>query len=53
MMSAVGFNEDKTLAVVYSGSTCGGECGRWSLHLFEKIDGKWKSLPGVTCVTVS
>lgn len=53
IMSAVGFNEDKTLAVVYTGSTCGGLCGRWSFHLLAKIDGEWKTVPGVHCVTVS
>jgi hypothetical protein len=53
VMSAVGFNEDKTLAVVYTGSTCGGLCGRWSFHLLQKIDGEWKTAPGVRCVTMS
>jgi hypothetical protein len=53
VMSAVGFNQDKTLAVVYTGSTCGGLCGRWSFHLLRKVDAKWKTLPGVHCVTVS
>jgi hypothetical protein len=53
VMSAVGFNRDKTLAVVYTGSSCGGLCGRSSFHLLQKVDGKWKTLPGVQCVTVS
>jgi hypothetical protein len=53
VMSTVGFNRDKTLAVVYTGSTCGGLCGRWALHLLQKIDGKWKTVSGVRCVTVS
>ena len=51
--SAVGFNPDKTQAIVYSGSQCGNLCGRWSFHLLEKVGGKWKQANGVTCETVS
>ena len=50
---AVGFSQDKTRAVVYSGSLCGSLCGSWDFHLMEKIDGKWMEQPGVTCHTVS
>lgn len=53
IMSAVGFNKEKTLAIVYTGSSCGGLCGRWSFHLLEKIDGNWKQVPGITCSMVS
>ena len=53
VMSAVGFNKSKILAIVYSGSSCGGLCGQWSYHLLEKLDGKWKEAPGVTCNMVS
>jgi hypothetical protein len=53
VMSAVGLDQDKTLAVVYTGSTCGGLCGRWSFHLLQKVDGEWKTVPGVRCLTVS
>lgn len=53
IMSAVGFNKDKTKAIVYSGSSCGSLCGSWSLHLLEKTDGKWREVPGVVCRTVS
>ena len=53
ILSAVGFDEDKTQAIVYTGSSCGGLCGRWSFHLLEKVDGKWKQVPGVSCLTVS
>ena len=54
IFSAVGFNKNKTQAIVYSGSACGGLCGRWSLHVLEKVDGKWKQSPGaVNCFTVS
>jgi hypothetical protein len=52
-MSAVGFNKNKTLAIVYTGSICGGLCGRAQFHLVEKLQGHWKEVPAVTCVTVS
>jgi len=52
-LSAVGFNKDKTLAIVYTGSSCGGLCGSWGFHLLEKVNGKWKAVNGVTCFTVS
>jgi hypothetical protein len=52
-VSAVGFNSDKTLAIVYTGSSCGGLCGSWGFHVLEKINGKWKAAAGVTCFTVS
>lgn len=35
IVSPVGFNKSKTLAVVYTGSSCGGLCGLWTFHLFE------------------
>jgi hypothetical protein len=53
ILSPVGFNKAKTLAVVYTGSSCGGLCGLWRFHLLEKANGKWKEVPGVTCITVS
>jgi len=53
IFSAVGFNKDKTLAVVYSGSSCEGLCGRWSFHLLERVDRKWRTVPGVQCMMVS
>jgi hypothetical protein len=53
IMSPVGFNKTKTLAVVYTGSSCSGLCGRWGFHLLEKSDGKWREVPGVSCFTVS
>ncbi len=52
-LSAVGFNHDKTRAVLYGGKSCGGLCGSWSFELLEKVDGKWKTVPGVSCHTVS
>jgi hypothetical protein len=53
VMSAVGFNEENTRAIVFTGTFCGNRCGRWGFHLLEKIQGNWKEVPGVTCVTVS
>ena len=52
-LSAVGFNKDKTKAIVYSGSSCGGLCGHWSFHLLEKVGAKWKEVDGVTCFAAS
>ena len=52
-LSAVGFNNTKTLAVVYTGSSCGGLCGMWGFHVLEKVNGKWKTAGGVSCFTVS
>ncbi len=53
IMSAVGFNKEKTLAIVYTGSSCGGLCGSWRFHLFEKVNNEWKEAPGITCSMVS
>ena len=52
-MSAVGFNKERTRAIVYSGASCGKLCGDWSFHLFKKVEGAWKQVPGVNCHTVS
>jgi hypothetical protein len=52
-MSAAGFNKNKTLAIVYTGSICGGLCGRAQFHLLEKVQGHWKEVPAATCVMVS
>jgi hypothetical protein len=53
IMSAVGFNKERTRAIVYTGSSCGGLCGSWRFHLLEKIDGNWKEVPGILCFMVS
>jgi hypothetical protein len=52
-MSPVGFNKNKTLAIVYMGSICGGLCGRAQFYLLEKVRGHWKEVPTATCVVVS
>jgi hypothetical protein len=43
-LSGVGFNSDKTVAVVYMGHSCGPLCGGGTFHVLEKIDGKWKPI---------
>jgi hypothetical protein len=53
VMSAVDFNKEKTRAILYTGSACGGLCGRWGFHLLEKKDGKWTKASGIRCVTMS
>ena len=40
-LSAVGFNDDKTIAVVYMGYHCGIVCGGGEFHVLQKKDGKW------------
>lgn len=52
-VTAVGFNRQKTLAIVFTGSTCNNQCGRGSFVLFKKVDGKWRSVPGVRCSVAS
>lgn len=43
-MSAVGFNADKTVAVVYMEHSCGMLCGGGRFHVLQKKDGKWLPL---------
>ena len=54
-LSAVGFNADKTVAVVYMGHSCGGLCGGGRFHVLQKEDGKWRLLEwkGESCSWVS
>ena len=54
-MSAVGFNADKTMALVYAGHSCGGLCGGGAYRFFKKVDGNWKEFnwPGTSCTWVS
>ena len=54
-MSAVGFNADKTIAIVYMGHSCGGLCGGGLYHFLRKTEGKWSVFqwPGSTCMWVS
>jgi hypothetical protein len=54
-LSAVGFNSDKTVAVVYMGHDCGMRCGGGEFHVLQKKDGKWVPLAwkGMSCSWVS
>ena len=54
-LSAVGFNADKTVAVVYMGHHCGTLCGGGGFHVLQKKDGKWEPLKwkGTSCVWMS
>lgn len=54
-LSAVGFNLNKTVAVVYMGHHCGTLCGGGGFHVLEKKDGKWVALNwrGSSCAWAS
>ena len=54
-LSAVGFNVNKTVAVVYMAHHCGPLCGGGSFHVLEKKDGKWVALEwkGSSCTWAS
>jgi len=43
-MSAVGFNPEKTRALVYIGYGCGYVCGSGRYHMLEKAKGKWNEI---------
>jgi tetratricopeptide (TPR) repeat protein len=50
-LSAVGFNADKTMAVVYMSHVCstGDGCADGKSFLLQKHNGKWEVLSGVEC----
>ena len=54
-VSAVGFNAEKTIAVVYTAHGCGGLCGGGGFSVLEKKDGKWQEMKwnGSSCSWVS
>lgn len=54
-LSAVGFNADKTVAVVSKGRWCGSTCGEGRYYVLQKKDGKWIPLEwkGEFCSWVS
>jgi hypothetical protein len=54
-LSAVGFNSNKTVAVVYMGHHCGMLCGGGGFHVLEKKDGQWVALEwkGSSCAWAS
>ena len=41
-VSAVGFDADKTRAMLYVGHSCGGLCGSGMYHFMEKVDRQWR-----------
>jgi hypothetical protein len=43
-LSAVGFNANKTVAVVYMGHHCGALCGGGGFHVLEKRNSRWVRL---------
>ena len=54
-LSAVGFNNDKTVAVVYMGHHCGNLCGDGRFYVLEKKAGQWLPLDwkGTSCAWAS
>jgi hypothetical protein len=54
-VSAVGFNDEKTIAVVYAGHHCGSLCGGGTFHVLHKQDGLWQPLKwnGISCAWAS
>ena len=54
-LSAVGFNADKSVAVVSKGRWCGKLCGEGEYYILQKKDGKWFPLEwkGESCSWVS
>jgi hypothetical protein len=54
-LSAVGFNTDKTVAVVYVGHYCGELCGSGHFHVLQKKEGKWSPIKwrGEACAWIS
>lgn len=52
-MSPVGFNREKTQAVVFVESSCGGLCGHSQFHFLQKSHGKWSEIPVAMCVVNS
>jgi len=55
-LSAVGFDDRKTRAMVYVAHACGDLCGAGSYRLLEKVAGKWADadVPGVSaCMWIS
>ncbi len=55
-LSAVGFNEDRSRALVYAGCECGELCGYGYLHFLIKVNGRWKfddTFDGEACNIIS
>jgi hypothetical protein len=54
-LSAVGFNADRTVAVVYVGHLCGLLCGGGRFHVLQKTENKWLPVDwkGSSCMWAS
>jgi hypothetical protein len=54
-LSAVGFNWERTVAVVWVSYGCPGLCGSGTFHVLHKRNGKWQPLnwKGTNCVVAS
>lgn len=54
-VSAVGFNADKTVAVVSKGRWCGSLCGEGQYYVLQKVNGEWIPLKwsGELCSWIS
>jgi hypothetical protein len=46
---SVGFNEDKSVEVVYMGYYCGGLCGSGGVKFMKKKDGHWLHMSEREC----
>ena len=51
-VSAVGFNLDKTVAIVAAESDCGPLCGSGGMSFLRKVDGAWHEFKpsGTICI---
>lgn len=54
-LSAVGFNRQRTVAVLWVSEGCPGLCGGGTFHVLHKKEGKWKPLEwkGTSCTVAS
>lgn len=55
VLSAVGFNRQRTVAILWVSRGCPGLCGSGTFHVLHKIEGKWKPLDwkGTSCIIAS
>lgn len=55
-LSSVGFNKDRSRALVYTSCSCGPLCGEDSLNILAKNNGRWEyddAYDGTVCMTIS
>jgi hypothetical protein len=55
LLSAVGFNRRRTVAILWVSRGCPGLCGSGTFHVLHKTEGKWKPLEwkGTSCAIAS